>query len=178
MSRADTGIRLLTLDDVERLTALEIANREHLRPWDPARAPEFYTVEDQRRRLAHALREHEAGRAVPFGITTDADELIGRVTLSGVVRGALQSCAMGYWIAADHLRRGHATRAAALAVEHAFTVLELHRVQAETLPENIASQAVLERLGFTQYGLAPQYLRIDGVWRDFLMFQRISPAAD
>lgn len=178
MSGAGTGIRLLTLDDVDELTALELANREHLRPWDPARPPGYFTESEQRNRLAHALREHEAGRAVPFGITTDAGELVGRVTLSGVVRGALRSCAMGYWIAADHLGRGHATHAAALAVEHAFTVLELHRVQAETLPENLASQAVLKRIGFTQYGLAPQYLRIDGVWRDYLMFQRINPAAD
>lgn len=178
MSGAGTGIRLLSLDDVDELTTLELANREHLRPWDPARAPGYFTASEQRHRLEIALGEHEAGRAVPFGITTDAGELIGRVTLSGVVRGALQSCAMGYWIAADHVRRGQAARAAALAVEHAFTALELHRVQAETLPENVASQAVLNRIGFTQYGLAPQYLRIDGVWRDFLMFQRINPAAD
>ncbi|UNK72551.1 GNAT family protein [Microbacterium sp. H1-D42] len=175
---AGTSIRLLTLDDVADLTALELANREHLRPWDPARAPEYFTASEQRHRLEVALREHDAGRAVPFGITTDGGELIGRVTLSGVVRGALQSCAMGYWIAADHLRRGHAVRAAALAVEHAFTELKLHRVQAETLPENTPSQAVLERIGFTQYGLAPQYLRINGAWRDFLMFQRINPAID
>ncbi|REJ05476.1 N-acetyltransferase [Microbacterium bovistercoris] len=178
MSGAGTAIRLLTLDDVPELTDLELTNREHLRPWEPARTPEYFTASGQRHRLEVALREHDAGRAVPFGITTDAGELIGRVTLSGVVRGALQSCAMGYWIAADHLRRGHAVRAAALAVEHAFTDLELHRVQAETLPENVASQAVLTRIGFTQYGLAPKYLRIDGVWRDFLMFQRINPEAD
>lgn len=71
---------------------------------------------------------------------------------------------------------GHATRAATLAIGFAFSQLGLHRVQAETLPENAPSRAVLRRNAFVQYGLAPQYLSIDGQWRDHLMFQRLAPA--
>ena len=175
MSEPATSLRLLTLDDVPELTALEIANKPHLRPWDPARKPEFYTEPDQRKRLDFALEEHEKRRAAPFAMVDEHGGIVGRLTLSGVVRGALQSCAMGYWVCADRLRRGHAARAADLGVRFAFDVWGLHRVQAETLPENEPSQRVLLRNGFTQYGVAPQYLRINGEWRDFLMFQRINP---
>jgi [ribosomal protein S5]-alanine N-acetyltransferase len=102
-------------------------------------------------------------------------ELLGRITLSGITRGALQSCAMGYWIRADRLRRGHASRAVRAATDHAFDVLRLHRVQAETLPENVGSQRALQAAGFTRYGLAPEYIEIDGVWRDHVMFQLLRP---
>ncbi|GAA0325518.1 GNAT family N-acetyltransferase [Kineococcus aurantiacus] len=38
----------------------------------------------------------------------------------------------------------------------AFKELALHRVQAETLVDNVRSQRVLKRVGFTRYGLAPE----------------------
>lgn len=54
----------------------------------------------------------------------------------------------------------------------AFKELDLHRVQTETLVNNVASQKVLSKTGFTQWGRAPKYLRIAGQWQDHLMFQR------
>ena len=59
----------------------------------------------------------------------------------------------------------------------AFDDLGLHRVQAETLPDNVRSQRVLARNGFVRYGLAPQYLTIAGRWQDFEMYQLLSPHA-
>ena len=50
----------------------------------------------------------------------------------------------------------------------------LHRVEAATLVENLPSQRVLEKNGFERIGLARSFLRIDGEWRDFLLFQRIA----
>jgi ribosomal-protein-alanine N-acetyltransferase len=167
---AHTSLRMLELGDVPALTALLQANRDHLRPWEPARSDDFFTAAEQERRARAALADAEAGVAVPFLVTAGGD-ILGRVTLSGVVRGALQSCAIGYWIRADRLGEGHATRAVGLAVAHAFEHLGLHRVQAETVPENVASQTVLRRNGFTEYGLAARYLKINGQWRDHRMFQ-------
>ena len=48
--------------------------------------------------------------------------------------------------------------------------MELHRVEASCLPNNEASRRLLEKLGFTCEGLARGYLRIDGVWRDHLIY--------
>lgn len=172
-----TRIRVVEEADAEVLAELVTASAEHLRPWEPVRPPAYRTPDGQREAIRSVLREWQSERAVPFVVEDGEGCVIGRVTLSGVVRGALQSCAMGYWVAAQHSGRGHATRAGALAVRHAFEDLGLHRVQAETMPHNEASQRVLLRLGFRQYGRAEQYLRIGGVWRDHLMFQLLDPGA-
>lgn len=51
--------------------------------------------------------------------------------------------------------------------------LGLHRVEAGTLVDNTASQRVLAKAGFEQYGTAPKYLHINGAWRDHRLFQRL-----
>lgn len=192
-------LRPLSLDDVPALTDLIRDNAQHLRPFEPERSAQYFTVEHQTSLVRGLLDEFEAGRCMPFlivgagpstgregngkgegkghGRGEGHDEILGRLTLSGITHGALQSCAMGYWIRHDRLRRGHATHAVGMAVDLAFNVLHLHRVQAETLPENTASQEVLRRAGFSQFGRAPQYLQIDGAWRDHLMFQVLAPTA-
>lgn len=68
--------------------------------------------------------------------------------------------------------RGLATRAVATIVEITFGELGLHRLEAGTLVDNIASQRVLERNRFTRIGVAPRYLCIAGAWRDHVLYQR------
>ena len=97
-------------------------------------------------------------------------------TLDGIERGPVQSCHLGYWVDEEHNGRGLATAAVADMLGVAFGELELHRVQAATLPHNAASQRVLERNGFERIGLARGYLRIAGRWQDHVLFQRISGA--
>lgn len=166
--------RLLTLDDVPALTALLRRNRDYLEPWEPTRAEEYFTEEIQSVIVENALDDHEAGTMLPLAILDDDGALAGRINLNGITRGALQSAAMGYWVTEDRTGRGLATRATKEIVAIAFTELELHRVQAETLLHNAASQTILERIGFSPYGVAPRYLKIAGEWQDCLMFQRLN----
>jgi ribosomal-protein-alanine N-acetyltransferase len=170
-----TRLRRIELSDAAELAAIVTASADHLRPFEPTRPEAYFTEAGQRAIIGGLLAAAQTGGSVPFVVTGDGGELLGRITLSGVTRGALQSCALGYWIRADRTRQGHATRAVGLAVRHAFGELGLHRVQAETLPENTASQRALERNGFERYGLAPQYIRIAGRWRDHVMFQLLAP---
>ena len=88
--------------------------------------------------------------------------------------GGRFAAALGYWVAADQAGRGLATRAVRTVLDDCFTTHGLHRLEAGTLVDNIASQAVLRRTGFTLIGLAPRYLRIAGQWRDHLLFQRLA----
>jgi ribosomal-protein-alanine N-acetyltransferase len=156
-------IRRLTTHDAETLARLVAANREFLAPFDPIWADDFATVDGQRARVeAHAAL---------YGIF-DEDVLAGTVALSNVVRGPFLSANLGYWVAEARNGRGLATRAVSEIVKIAFTDLGLHRVEAGTLVENIASQRVLEKNGFARIGLAPRYLRIAGAWRDHILFQR------
>lgn len=62
------------------------------------------------------------------------------------------------------------------ACDHVFRELDLHRIMANHVPENVASARVLAKLGFVEEGLAHSYLQIDGVWRDHVLTARINPA--
>ena len=71
----------------------------------------------------------------------------------------------------SHAGRGVTTLAVALVSDHLLTAAGLHRVEIAIRPENAASLRVVEKLGFTEIGLAPRYLHINGDWRDHRIFQ-------
>lgn len=167
-------IRLITTGDSEALAELHVRNRDFLSPWGPTRTEDYFTVEGQRADVEAALARHGRGDAMPWVIVDDDGAVAGRLTLSGITRGPFQSCNMGYWLSEDRTGKGLATEAVRAALASAYTELELHRVQAETLVANVASQNVLVKTGFQQYGLAPKYLKIAGTWQDHLMFQHLN----
>ncbi len=109
------------------------------------------------------------GEVVPFAITVDG-AFAGQITLGGIQRGALRSAWVGYWVDSRFHGKGVGTAAVALLVAHAFGAVGLHRVEATISPQNLASRAVVEHLGFRQEGELLRYLDIDGAWRDHLLF--------
>lgn len=159
------------MSDAPALTGRLIENRAFLAPWDPLRDDEFFTVGAQRKLLVNALTAHAAGTMVPLAIVDRTGELVGRLNIGGITRGAMESGGIGYWVSQSHNGQGLASGAVAEAKALAFGELGLHRLQAETLLHNTASQRVLKRNGFTPYGMAPQYLKIAGSWQDHIMFQ-------
>lgn len=154
--------RPLSLDDVHALTALFIANRQFLSPWQPLRPDSYFTERGQRDAVLALLEQQTSGSAVPLVITDEHGAVVGTLTLASIIRGAFQSCSVGYWLAEEAQGRGLATAALREAVDLAFGDLLLHRVRAGTLTHNRRSQQVLERVGFKRYGEAPSYLHIAG----------------
>jgi ribosomal-protein-alanine N-acetyltransferase len=169
----EVTIRPAVRADAPALAALFAAQRKHLAPWDPRREPAFFTRGGQRARLVQVERERTAGTSFRFVILEDG-ELAGEVSVTNVVRRSFQSANVGYWVAGERNGRGVATAAVAAACTFAFGELELHRLEAGTLLHNVGSQIVLDRNGFTPFGVAPKYLRIAGAWCDHVLFQRTS----
>ena len=169
-----TVIRRISLNDAEPLAEVLARNREFLAPWDPARPPGFFTVAGQRAVIEQALRGVAQGVLEPQVILA-GDQIIGRVTLSDIVRGSFESCNLGYWVSASVGGRGHATAAVAHISRLAFDDLRLHRIQAGILPHNIASQRVLQHNGFEPIGTARAYLKIADRWQDHVLYQLINP---
>jgi [ribosomal protein S5]-alanine N-acetyltransferase len=170
-----TSTRLLDPDDAPALLEIAREDRDFFAPWEPLRDERWLTEAAQREDIAAKLDSYRLGLALPHVVLDDAGEVIGRITLNNVVRGAFQSCSVGYFIRSAANGRGHATSAVRQMVATAFGELGLHRVEAGTLVHNAASQRVLERNGFVRFALAPQYLRIAGRWQDHVLFQVLNP---
>ncbi len=162
-------IRPVAPDDAAELAALYAANREFLAPYEPVRPEDFFTADGQRERLERQLAEGTH----PFAIL-DGEAIAGTINVFHIVRESLQSCTIGYWIDQARNGRGLATGAVEDVVAYAFGELALHRVEAATLVDNVASQRVLEKAAFDRIGIARRFLRINGEWRDFVLFQRVA----
>lgn len=165
-------LRLAQADDAAALREAYLENRDHLEHWETRQDDEYFTLAGQQRRLDMQLRRHKAGGMMPW-LVADGDRVVGAVTLSGIMRGPFSNGYVGYWIAASHQGRGLGTEALRAACDISATTLGLHRIEAATLPENIRSQRLLLRVGFTHIGTAQDYLHINGRWQDHLLYQRI-----
>jgi ribosomal-protein-alanine N-acetyltransferase len=162
-------IRPVRPEDAAELAALYAANREFLAPYEPVRPEDFFTADGQRERLERQL----ADGTHPFAIL-DGEAIAGTINVFHIMREALQGCTIGYWIDRARNGRGLATGAVEDVVTYAFGELELHRVEAATLRDNVASQRVLEKATFERIGVARRFLLINGEWRDFVLFQRVA----
>jgi ribosomal-protein-alanine N-acetyltransferase len=132
--------------------------------WSVRHTPTAYRA--MRRSVARRAR---LGTSMPFAVRVEG-RLAGQVTVDNIVRGALRSGSLGYWVDRAVAGRGMASLAVALVCDHAFGPGGLHRLQADIRPENLPSRRLVERLGFRHEGLLRRYLDIDGDWRDHLSY--------
>lgn len=165
------AIRPLQQSDGPALAAAYRRNREHLAPWDPDRPEDFWTDEGQEADVARQLTAAAEGRTHSY-LLWRGETVLGRAMLTNLVRGHLQSAVVGYWVDHEHQGRGLATAFTERLVEEA-RALGLHRLEAGTMTDNLASQRVLERCGFTRIGVAAGLLFLQGAWRDHVLYQRL-----
>jgi ribosomal-protein-alanine N-acetyltransferase len=158
--------------DAADWSRLRLDNQAWLSPWEPTAAvswEERHTPAHYRAMRRAVNRRARLGTSLPFAIRVEG-RLAGQVTIDNVVRGALRSGYLGYWIDRAMAGRGMASLAVALVCDHAFGPVGLHRLQADIRPENLPSQRLVERLGFQQEGRLRRLLDIDGDWRDHLTY--------
>ncbi|MEW2139013.1 GNAT family protein [Streptomyces sp. NPDC005409] len=169
-------MRSVAPGDAAGLAEAFARNRAHMAPTEPTlfRPDAFYTEAGQRERIEQQLESWAAGRLLPYVFVDVAEgTMLGTINLGNIQHGPLSSGGLGYWVDRAWHGRGLATAAAKEVCRIARDELGLHRVEAGTLVDNLASQRVLAKAGFEQYGLAPRYLHINGAWRDHCLFQRL-----
>jgi ribosomal-protein-alanine N-acetyltransferase len=175
-SRVELETERLTLRpplqrDFEAWARLRRDSRTFLVPWEPSWSRDHLTVRAYRNRVAWAERVIRSGDALPlFLIERTAGELVGGVTLSNVRRQPAQAASLGYWVGEPFARRGFMTEALNALREHAFAQLDLSRLEAACLPENLPSRRLLERCQFKYEGVAQAYLQINGRWRNHVLY--------
>jgi len=96
--------------------------------------------------------------------------MVGQLNVAGISWGSLCSAHIGYWVDERVAGRGIIPTALAVAVDHCFQTVGLHRVEVNIRPENGPSRRVAEKLGFREEGLRLAYLHIDGGWRDHIAY--------
>jgi ribosomal-protein-alanine N-acetyltransferase len=167
-------LRLPEMGDHTSWAQLRRWGEPFLRPWEPAWSPDHLTRRAFRNRVYWAWRAQDEGRALPlFLIRREDQRLLGAITLDNIRRGPAQSGQVGYWIGPDFARQGFMTEALSAVVHHAFGALDISRVEAACLPENVASRALLDGTGFQYEGVALRYLQINGRWRDHVLYANL-----
>lgn len=160
-----------------RLLAYRQHNRDHLRPWEPERPNEFYTIEAVEAQLRAMRRQTEDQSALYWLIhPRDSEEIIGECSFTNIIRGPFQACHLGFSLGGEYEGNGLMHEALAAAISHIFEVHKLHRIMANYQPHNHRSEKLLGRLGFDREGLARKYLKINGRWTDHMLTSLINPA--
>jgi ribosomal-protein-alanine N-acetyltransferase len=167
-------LRAPQMSDYADWAALRDVSRDFLTPWEPTWPADDLTRSSFRRRVKRYFEDQRGDLAYPFFIFRKSDNvLVGGLTLANVRRGCAQAGSLGYWMGAPHARQGHMTAAVSAIIPFVFGTLRLHRIEAACIPANSASIRLLEKTGFRREGFARQYLCIDGVWQDHLLYARL-----
>lgn len=165
-------VRPIRLRDSREWSRLRIRNEDQLVPWEPTGSGSWGSRHQPGSWAAmHSVLKTEARRGVvlPWVVELDGD-YVGQLTVGNVQRGAVRSAWIGYWIDRNRTGQGIATAAVALAVDHCFGPVGLHRLEATVQPANIGSQTVLTKVGFRREGLLERYMDVDSRWRDHILF--------
>ncbi len=167
-------LRLPQHADFRSWASLRATSRDFLTPWEPLWAADHLGRKAFTNRVYWANRATSQGTALPLMLIRREDgALLGAITLDNIRRGPSQAGTLGYWIGQPHARQGYMREAIQSVVHHAFTVLDLSRIEAACLPENAASRGVLEKCGFKYEGVAQSYLQIAGRWRNHVLYANL-----
>jgi ribosomal-protein-alanine N-acetyltransferase len=170
-------LRTPQMADYGAWAALREASRNFLTPWEPTWPADDLTRSAFRRRLRRYSEDIRTDQGYAFLIFRKSDDaLVGGLTLANIRRGVAQAGSLGYWVGLPHVRQGYMTAAVRAIIPFALETLRLHRLEAACIPTNIGSIRLLENTGFTREGYAREYLCINSIWQDHLLYARLKDA--
>jgi [ribosomal protein S5]-alanine N-acetyltransferase len=153
------AIRRVTFPDYAELSTLTRASAQLHHPWVPTREISPEAFREYISRFDQATHE---GFLVCLRQT---GSIVGGININNIVRGTIQSGALGYVAFASTTGHGYMTEGLQLIMRLAFSELGLHRLEALIQPANKASVRLVERLGFQREGFSPHYQFLDGAWQ-------------
>ena len=175
------GVTLRTpqMTDYGEWASVRESSREFLKPWEPTWPADDLTRSAFRRRIRRYAEDLRTDQGYAFIIVRNDDgALVGGLTLANIRRGVAQAASVGYWMGQPFIRRGHMTAAVRAVIPFAFATLRLHRLEAACIPTNAASTRLLENTGFVREGYAREYLCINSIWQDHLLYARLAGGAE
>jgi ribosomal-protein-alanine N-acetyltransferase len=172
LATGGVAIRPIRLRDARAVERELVEGRSWMREWE-ATSPRGTVGFDTRGSIRALQQNARNGQGLPFVIEVDG-QLAGQLNVTSIAYGSLSSATIGYWIAERFAGRGATPTAVALATDHCFQALGLHRMEICIRPENAKSLRVVEKLGFRYEGLRRRYIHINGDWRDHFCFALVT----
>jgi [ribosomal protein S5]-alanine N-acetyltransferase len=168
-------LRPIRYRDRKEWTEVRSRNRDWLAPWEASNPTPGGGLPSYRQMVRSLNVQAAQGTALPFVITQLTPNvrepvIIGQLTVSSIVWGSAMMATLGYWVDRSHAGRGIAPTAVAMATDHCFGTLGLHRMEINIKPDNGPSLRVVEKLGFRDEGYRPRFLHINGQWADHRSF--------
>lgn len=117
--------------------------------------PTFEATSEQMNWYA-ANREQGSGYAWAVTDAQNRDTFLGVFSLYHI-HPKHRRCELGYWLMPEAWHKGYASEGITPILAFAAHTLHMHRIGAETEPENTESRRVLEKLGFKQEALLRDY---------------------
>ena len=170
-------LRPLGTQDFPAWSEVRVRNDDWLTPWEPRRpVPEFDPTTNRNAFNSRcADRERDAANGLSYGfglfVTVDGDDrFCGEVNINHVLRGAMQTATIGYWVDRAHAGQGLVAEGVVVVAEFAFEQLLLHRLEICIVPRNYNSRRVMEKLAIREEGVAVRALEINGTWEDHVRY--------
>ncbi|ERK28799.1 GNAT family N-acetyltransferase [Clostridium intestinale] len=166
-------VKNLTPDNAQEMLDYYIRNFNHLKEFEPQKDRSFYTYEVQYSILMESYKQLIDGTGIDLGIFKD-NKIIGKIRISNIVYGVFRNAFIGYSMDEKEQGKGYMKEAVKLVLKYAFSELELHRIEATAMVENMKSQRVLRSCGFKELGISEKYLFINGEWKDHVVFYNVN----
>lgn len=161
-------LRLLHENEAELVLNFYARNEEHLRKWDPLKPEGFDTLNYWKEKALLWQKEFLEDQSCRLIIFLE-NEMLGSINFTNFERGPFQNARLGYKICSSYEGKGVMSMCLRSALAYVFNDLDLHRIEANCIPENYRSRNLLKRLGFSEHGIAKDYLKINGSWRDHVL---------
>lgn len=170
-------LKILNGSNASDILRFYLVNRDLFERCEALRPDNFYTEDFQRRVLNHEFQMCIKQTGVRFWIykKTDPAHVIGTVCFRNIMRHVYQSCEVGYKFDPQSWHHGYAAEALCKCIDIAFYEMNLHRITAHIMPDNLASIRLAERTGFEFEGIARKSALIHGVWEDHVIYSIIRP---
>jgi ribosomal-protein-alanine N-acetyltransferase len=164
-------LRQVRLTDAREIAELHTdAYAKHLRPWSPqliAHESMSEAIADFENFTLLALERWEEDLDYRFAVVLkETGRIIGLIGITNIIRGVSRAGFIGYWIGTDHINKGYATEATVLAMQFAFEMLGLHRVNLWIAEDNAPSLRIVEKLRLRYEGTVIKALFLGGEWKD------------
>ncbi len=168
-------LRLATMEDAQGIIDFYIQNKDHLAPWDPKIPEDFYTLSYWNKKIEDYKNEFDQNSSLRLLIIfQENNKIIGMINFTNFERGPFQNCRLGYKIGKEYEGKSLMYESLRESISYLFSKYNLHRVEANYIPVNSRSGNVLKRVGFTENGIAKDYLYINGKWQDHILTSLIN----